>query len=321
MLPNFKYLICGLVLGLLLFAAAGAGAVLPDSHTRVGEMPEIGRPMMLRAIAEEPATAQFHMMAVVRRARELERLRLLALFESVSERTEPGLPTTAILVHPVPGSVLVEDVKAQVSQRTGAAEIMPETALGSVQVPRPEIGSDVGPREVDRAQPAVLPPSADAALNTPAPVAKTPSRPTVGIRVIHKRAPHRRHRVVQAPYASFGQRLFLRLHFEFPKAARGLNGMCLIAPKVLLVADSFAGLIWRVDLDADGGRPQAREWLAHVSMGYMKSDGELRNEIAEQVACSWKAVQRKDCSSVRATGLPAEDFDAVDGYSPVSDLS
>lgn len=30
----------------------------------------------------------------------------------------------------------------------------------------------------------------------------------------------------------------------------------------------FAGLIWRVDLDADGGRPQAREWLVHVSMGY-----------------------------------------------------
>jgi hypothetical protein len=55
---------------------------------------------------------------------------------------------------------------------------------------------------------------------------------------------------------------------EFTNTARALNGMCLIAPKVLLVADSFAGLIWRVDLDADGGRPQAREWLAHESMGY-----------------------------------------------------
>ena len=65
-----------------------------------------------------------------------------------------------------------------------------------------------------------------------------------------------------------GSNVVPELVFEFPKAARGLNGMCLIAPKVLLVADSFAGLIWRVDLDADGGRPQAREWLAHVSMGY-----------------------------------------------------
>jgi hypothetical protein len=53
----------------------------------------------------------------------------------------------------------------------------------------------------------------------------------------------------------------------------------------------------------------------------MKSVGELRNEIAEHVACSWKAVQQKECRSVRATGLPVEDFDAVDGYSPVSDLS
>src|SRR5262249_28795509 len=38
------------------------------------------------------------------------------------------------------------------------------------------------------------------------------------------------------------------------------------------------------------------------------------------VACSWKAVQQKECRSVRATGLPVEDFDAVDGYSPISDL-
>jgi hypothetical protein len=58
------------------------------------------------------------------------------------------------------------------------------------------------------------------------------------------------------------------LVFEFPKAACALNGMCLIAPRVLLVADSFAGQIWRVDLPADGGRPQAREWLAHVSCSY-----------------------------------------------------
>jgi alkylhydroperoxidase family enzyme len=65
-----------------------------------------------------------------------------------------------------------------------------------------------------------------------------------------------------------GSNVVPELVFEFPKAARSLNGMCLIAPKVLLVADSFAGLIRRVDLDADGGRPQAREWLAHVSMGY-----------------------------------------------------
>jgi hypothetical protein len=49
----------------------------------------------------------------------------------------------------------------------------------------------------------------------------------------------------------------------------------------------------------------------------MKSVGELRNEIAEHVSCSWKVVQQKECGSVRATGLPVEDFDAVDGYSAI----
>src|ERR1700751_4439915 len=40
----------------------------------------------------------------------------------------------------------------------------------------------------------------------------------------------------------------------FPEPVRGLNGCCLIAPHVILVADCFAGLIWRVDLPADGGK-------------------------------------------------------------------
>ena len=56
--------------------------------------------------------------------------------------------------------------------------------------------------------------------------------------------------------------------FRFPQAARGLNGSCLIAPGVVLVADCFAGLIWRVDLPEGGGTPSARVWLEHESMGY-----------------------------------------------------
>src|SRR5262249_60992352 len=58
-----------------------------------------------------------------------------------------------------------------------------------------------------------------------------------------------------------------------------------------------------------------------IGRNHMTSIGELRNEIAEHVACSRKAVQQKECRSVRATGLSVENFDAVDGYSPVSDLS
>jgi hypothetical protein len=55
---------------------------------------------------------------------------------------------------------------------------------------------------------------------------------------------------------------------EFPKSARALNGCCLLAPNVILVADSMAGLIWRVDLPKDGRPPVARVWLQHESMGY-----------------------------------------------------
>ncbi len=58
--------------------------------------------------------------------------------------------------------------------------------------------------------------------------------------------------------------------FAFPKEARGLNGSCLIAPGVILVADCFASLIWRVDLNAGNGthQPSASVWLQHKSMGY-----------------------------------------------------
>ena len=54
---------------------------------------------------------------------------------------------------------------------------------------------------------------------------------------------------------------------DFPNEARSLNGSCLIGPRTILVADSAASLIWRVDLPKDGGTPVARVWLRHESMG------------------------------------------------------
>ena len=54
---------------------------------------------------------------------------------------------------------------------------------------------------------------------------------------------------------------------DFPDQARSLNGSCLIGPQTILIADSLAGLIWRVDLPNDGGTPVARVWLRHESMG------------------------------------------------------
>jgi hypothetical protein len=46
----------------------------------------------------------------------------------------------------------------------------------------------------------------------------------------------------------------------------GLNGACLLAPRVILLADSLAGLIWRVDLADDGLSATASVWLRHHTM-------------------------------------------------------
>jgi sugar lactone lactonase YvrE len=46
----------------------------------------------------------------------------------------------------------------------------------------------------------------------------------------------------------------------------GLNGSCLLAPRVILLADSLAGVIWRVDLADDGLTATASVWLRHHTM-------------------------------------------------------
>jgi hypothetical protein len=65
-----------------------------------------------------------------------------------------------------------------------------------------------------------------------------------------------------------GQPVKPEVVLQFPEATRGLNGGCLIAPDIVLIADCFASLIWRVDLPADGGKPTARVWLEHHSMAH-----------------------------------------------------
>jgi hypothetical protein len=67
-----------------------------------------------------------------------------------------------------------------------------------------------------------------------------------------------------------------KIVMQFPLAARAPNGACLIAPRVMLVADAFASLIWRVDLPAGDGTPLFRVWLQHDSMGYFP--GEMKPE-------------------------------------------
>jgi hypothetical protein len=54
----------------------------------------------------------------------------------------------------------------------------------------------------------------------------------------------------------------------FDQSGAVLNGCCLIAPRIILIADSVGGLIWRVDLSDDGLAATARVWLQHDSMAW-----------------------------------------------------
>lgn len=63
---------------------------------------------------------------------------------------------------------------------------------------------------------------------------------------------------------------------RFPEPVRGLNCSCVGAPGVILIADCFASLIWRVDLNTDDDQPTARVWLKHDSMGYFP--GQMKPE-------------------------------------------
>ena len=64
---------------------------------------------------------------------------------------------------------------------------------------------------------------------------------------------------------------------RFPATAQSLNGACLVGQDVLLLADSFAGLIWRVDLGPDG-RAVPSVWMKHYSMGHDPNGGKLADQ-------------------------------------------
>jgi hypothetical protein len=53
---------------------------------------------------------------------------------------------------------------------------------------------------------------------------------------------------------------------QFEAPASGPAGSCLLAPGVIALADSVAGLIWRVDLRVGRGNATAGVWLRHETM-------------------------------------------------------
>jgi hypothetical protein len=139
MLPDLRFLVCGVLFCFLLFAVTGAGVRLPDARTRIGEMPQVVRPMMQRSMVEAPSQAQIHMMTVARRTSEPERLRdqpaaveaaPAALAQPDTEpatpdaekpdaETWPGLPKPDAVANPAPGGaahdiMTAEDAEAPV---------------------------------------------------------------------------------------------------------------------------------------------------------------------------------------------------------------
>ena len=214
MLPNLKILICGVVFAPLLFAVTGAGVVLPDSYTRVGEMPGIGRPMMQRMIADEPAQTQFYIMTAARRSEELERLRELAVLEVAPVQPDLDLVKPAVVENPVSDSILATDVMAPTPQPTGAMGIVSGTAAGSVHLRPAEIRAEASD-DADLMQvAALLPTPMDADLSERAPVLLKvplpPLRPTARIGGIHRRVLQRKPGPAPAPPDSLAQSLFLR---------------------------------------------------------------------------------------------------------------
>ncbi|BBX47327.1 hypothetical protein GCM10009641_15250 [Mycobacterium cookii] len=61
--------------------------------------------------------------------------------------------------------------------------------------------------------------------------------------------------------------------YAFDDLATGLNGSCLIGPGVMLVADSFGGLLWRIDVGPGGRTATARVWLADDTMAMDPDSG------------------------------------------------
>jgi hypothetical protein len=75
------------------------------------------------------------------------------------------------------------------------------------------------------------------------------------------------HRIDLRSWRRAGNPIHPEKVFDFPSEARALNGSCLIGPRTMLIADSVASLIWRVELPRNGGNPMAHVWCRHESMG------------------------------------------------------
>jgi hypothetical protein len=231
MLPSYKIVIGAFLLSVVLFAMTGVGIVVPETYTRIGEMPEVGRPMMQRMVTDEPEQARFHILNLARRSEELGRLRQLALLDvsepmavkpilvepipvepAVVEKSEPDAvtaPKLAIAKSSPASAIVPPDLPSIADIIDGQAPtsgLRPDGALGT------ETEGEAGPGEAPTVA-ALSAPSDDVATTAPVAIGKIRiprNRPAVRAS-IRRRSVSRTHRVARAPSAQpglFGQSAF-----------------------------------------------------------------------------------------------------------------
>ena len=239
MLPNFRIVICAAMLTVLLFAVTGTGVVMPETYTRVGEMPEIGRPMMQRMITDEPAQAQFIALTLARRTEEIGRLHERTALEVETALAEADLEAVVVkqaaIENPEPGAVVAAVAAAPPLQPSGAMGTVPATLPASTSgaAETPPVTATVNPAGAADATPpaanpepvpepvrvAALPPSAADAQPpepSPAPHVKVPHlRPIAKAgAAAHRRTFHRAHRFGRTQATSFRQDPFGQPSFQ-----------------------------------------------------------------------------------------------------------
>jgi len=208
MLPSLKILICGVVFALALFAVTGTGVLLPESITRVGKIPEVGRPMMQRMIADEPALAQFRMMTAARRNEELDWLRERSAIEVAPLQSKVDNSKPVGIENPVSDDIAT-DALALALRPSGAIG----TASNSLQTRPTEIETEPAPNDADPEQVTALSPTSaqtDLVERTPNMLAVPlpPLRPIASASVIHRRVLHQKPQITQTPPDTVGQSPF-----------------------------------------------------------------------------------------------------------------
>jgi hypothetical protein len=145
MLPNFTIVICGAILTVMMLAVTGSGLVTPETRTRIGEMPEVGRPMVQRMIPEQAGQAQFAALELSRRAEELGRLRDLAppaLVSEVAPAVPDREPVQEPAKEPAPAAVSDEHPNESAALAAPAAASVPVVVAAVAPAPPPAPQAD-----------------------------------------------------------------------------------------------------------------------------------------------------------------------------------